>query len=184
MFKFLKSVILKTFNEIVLAFLSVESKTNILYVNIKFTGKLLLGFGRCCGKVFQEATVFHLSEGLHSQIMVFQYFFQVDFFFFFFKQLVFKYFSYKWFFLDQTYSFKNKELVTITKNADIILFSSVLWNFYFLQNFKANRPAALVLALGKDDSLWLILLLAHDQNSPDTLLLRSWSTFAHVTYFI
>ena len=49
--KFLKSVILKTFHEVVLAFLSVESKTNILYVNINFTGNLLLGFGRYCGKV-------------------------------------------------------------------------------------------------------------------------------------
>ena len=35
--KFLKPIILKTFNEIVLAFLSVESKINILYVNINFT---------------------------------------------------------------------------------------------------------------------------------------------------
>ena len=35
--EFLKSVILKTFNEIVLAFLSVKRKTNILYVNINFT---------------------------------------------------------------------------------------------------------------------------------------------------
>ena len=76
-----KHIYLKAFNEIVLAFLSVESKTNILYVNINFTGKLLLGFGRCCGKVFPEATVFHLSEGLHSQIMVFQYiFFRLIFF--------------------------------------------------------------------------------------------------------
>ena len=35
---------LKTFNEIVLDFLSLEIKTNMLYVNIDFTGNLLLGF--------------------------------------------------------------------------------------------------------------------------------------------
>ena len=59
-----ESVILKTFNEIVLAFLSVESKTNILYVNyvnINFTENLLLGFDRYCGKVLREPVVFHLS---------------------------------------------------------------------------------------------------------------------------
>ena len=44
----------------VLAFLSVESKTNILYVNINFTGNLLLGFGRYCSKVLPEPAVFHL----------------------------------------------------------------------------------------------------------------------------
>ena len=37
---------LKNFNEIVLDFLPVESKTNILYVNFNFTGNLPLGFGR------------------------------------------------------------------------------------------------------------------------------------------
>ena len=58
--KFLKSVILKTFNEIVLVFLSVESKTNILYVNTNFTGNLLLGFGRYCGKVLPEPAAFHI----------------------------------------------------------------------------------------------------------------------------
>ena len=46
--------------EIVLVFLSVESETNILYVNINFTGNLLLGFGRYCGKVLPEPAVFHL----------------------------------------------------------------------------------------------------------------------------
>ena len=51
--KILKSVILKTFNPILLAFLSVESKANtVYYVNINFTGNLLLEFGRYCGKVF------------------------------------------------------------------------------------------------------------------------------------
>ena len=58
--KFLKFIILKTFNETVLAFLSVESKTNIFYVSISFTGNLLLEFGRYCGKAVPEPTVFHL----------------------------------------------------------------------------------------------------------------------------
>ena len=44
---------LKTFNEIVLAFLSVKSKANILYVNINFTGNLFFGFGRYCDKEFR-----------------------------------------------------------------------------------------------------------------------------------
>ena len=56
--KFLKFVISKTFNKIVLALLSVESKTNILYVNINYTGNLLLGFGRYCGKVLLEPLFF------------------------------------------------------------------------------------------------------------------------------
>ena len=75
--KFLKSIILKTFNEIALVFLSVESKTNILYVNINFNGNLFLGFGRYCGKVLPEPAVFHLFERLHSQITFFQYFFML-----------------------------------------------------------------------------------------------------------
>ena len=52
--QFLKAIILKTFNEIVLAFLPVESKTNMLYVNINFTGNLFFGFGRYRGKVVPE----------------------------------------------------------------------------------------------------------------------------------
>ena len=59
--------ILKTFNEIVLAFLSVESKINVLYVNINFTRNLLLEFGRYWGKVLTEATVFiFLSACTHK----------------------------------------------------------------------------------------------------------------------
>ena len=54
-FQFLKAIILKTFNEIALTFLSVESKTNILYVNMNFSGNLLFGFSRYCGKVVQES---------------------------------------------------------------------------------------------------------------------------------
>ena len=51
---------MKSCNEIALAFLSFESKTNILYVNINFTGNLFLGFGRYWGKVLLEPAVFHL----------------------------------------------------------------------------------------------------------------------------
>ena len=58
--------------------IEVEGKTNILYINIDFTGNLLLGFGRCCGKVLPEITVFYFFECLHSQIMFFQCFFHVD----------------------------------------------------------------------------------------------------------
>ena len=57
--KFLKAIILKTFNEFVLAFFPVESKTNILYVNIHYTGNLFFGFRRYCGKVFLEPAVSH-----------------------------------------------------------------------------------------------------------------------------
>ena len=42
--------------------------------------------------------------------------------------------------MDQTYFLKNKELLIITKNADTLLYNSVLWNS--VQNFKANRQAA------------------------------------------
>ena len=68
-----------------------------------------------------------------------------------------------------TYSFKNKNLQTLTKNADTLLHSSVLWNS--VQNFKANRKAALVLARREHDNLWFLLvsLLLHHQNSPDTI---------------
>ena len=43
--------------KIVLTFLLVESKTNILYVNINFTGNLFFEFGRYCGKVFPKPIV-------------------------------------------------------------------------------------------------------------------------------
>ena len=68
----------------------------------------------------------------------------------------------------QTNSFKNKELLTITQIADMLLYSSDSWNS--VQNFKANGRAVLVLALGEHDSLWLllILLLVQHQNSPVT----------------
>ena len=43
---FLKSIFSQTLNEIVSTFLSIESKTSILYVNMDFTGNLFLRFGR------------------------------------------------------------------------------------------------------------------------------------------
>ena len=58
--QFLKATILKTFNEIVLAFLPVESTTNILYVNKNFNGNLVFRLGKCCGKVVPELVVYHL----------------------------------------------------------------------------------------------------------------------------
>ena len=51
--QFIKTITLKSFNEIVLP-LSVESKTIILYVNINFTGNLFFGSGRYCPKVVPE----------------------------------------------------------------------------------------------------------------------------------
>ena len=74
----MKSVIFKTFNEVVLALLSVISKTNILYGNKEFTGNLHLGFGRCCGKVLPEPAVFHLFRASELTNNVFSIFFQVD----------------------------------------------------------------------------------------------------------
>ena len=50
---------LKAFHEIALAFLPVESKTNILYANINFTGNSFLGFGRYCSKIVPETAVSH-----------------------------------------------------------------------------------------------------------------------------
>ena len=57
--QFFISIILKIFDEIVLAFLPVESKTKILYVKINFTGNLFFGFGRYCGKVVPAPAVAH-----------------------------------------------------------------------------------------------------------------------------
>ena len=52
---------------------------------------------------------------------------------------------------DQTYSFKNKKLLTVTKNADKLLHSSVLWNS--VQNFKVKGQTVLVLALAEHGNL-------------------------------
>ena len=38
-------------------FLPIESKTNILHVNMSFTGNLFGGFGRYCGKIIPELAV-------------------------------------------------------------------------------------------------------------------------------
>ena len=74
-----RSLVLKTFNGIVLAFLLVKSKTNILYVNKKFAVRSILGFGRYCGKVLpQPALFFTFFERLHSPISLFQYFFTLS----------------------------------------------------------------------------------------------------------
>ena len=40
-----------------LASLPFGSKTNILDVNINFTGNLVIGFGKYCGKVLPEPAV-------------------------------------------------------------------------------------------------------------------------------
>ena len=47
------------FKEIVLTYFLVESKTNIIYVNINFTGNLYFVFGRYCGNVVPERAVSH-----------------------------------------------------------------------------------------------------------------------------
>ena len=71
--KILKSITLKTCYEIALTFFWVESKTNMLYVNKNFIGKLFFSFDRYYGKVFPEPSVLHL----HSQRMFFQCFFML-----------------------------------------------------------------------------------------------------------
>ena len=89
--------------------------------------------------------------------------------------------------MDQTCSFKNKELLIITKNADTHLYISDLENS--AQNFKANGQAVLLLALGEHGNLWflIILLLVHHQNSPDTLpliQLEARALFIDVHFFL
>ena len=72
--------------------------------------------------------------------------------------------------MDQIYSFKNK---------NYFLYNSLLRNF--VQNFRANRQAVLVLALEENDNLWFIIisLLVHHQNSRHSSfnLARSTCTF-------
>ena len=88
--------------EIVWAFLPVESKTNILYVNIKFTGSLFFGFGRYCGKVDPEPAVSQsFWAPAFNRKMFFQYFFRTK------GSLRFCY----------AFFFKNRELLTIAKKA-------------------------------------------------------------------
>ena len=70
---------LKTFNEIVLVFLPVERKTNVLYVNINLTGNWFFGFGRYCGKVVPEPAVFHpFWAPAFSKNVLSIFFFHVD----------------------------------------------------------------------------------------------------------
>ena len=47
------------FKEITLAYFLVESKKNILYVNINFTGNLYFVFSRYCGNVVPERALSH-----------------------------------------------------------------------------------------------------------------------------
>ena len=51
--------------------------------------------------------------------------------------------------MDRTYSFKNRELITITKNAGMLLYSSLFWNS--VQHFKT------ALALLEHENLWFSL---------------------------
>ena len=56
-----------------------------------------------------------------------------------FDTINFYIFSLKWAILDQTYSFKNKELLTVTKIADTLLYSSVKWNSYKI-SMQTGKP--------------------------------------------
>ena len=145
-------------------------------------GILVFECGRHCGKVFPEPAVLQLflSACTHKEffstffswwllvnnsrykrasafLLCFTGFETINFYIFFIKSSYF-----------QTNSFKNKELLTITQIADMLLYSSDSWNS--VQNFKANGRAVLVLALGEHDSLWLLLILflVQHQNSPVT----------------
>ena len=104
----------------------------MVYVNINFTGHLLLGFGRYCGKVLpKQPAVFHLfwAPALTNNVLsiflsgwsvvnnsrnkrVFAFLLYLIGF-----ETIFIYFSWKWVISDQTYSFKNKELLIITKKC-------------------------------------------------------------------
>ena len=61
------------FNETILALLPVESKANILYVNIYiyFTVNLIFGFGIYCGQVLPEPAAL---EHLHSENFILIFF--------------------------------------------------------------------------------------------------------------
>ena len=76
------------------------------------------------------------------------------------------------------FSFKNKELLTKTKNGNSFLYSSVSWNS--VQNFKAHGQSILVTALEEHDKLWFLLIsiLVHRQNPLDTLPLIQLETRA------
>ena len=102
------------------------------------------------------------------------------------KQLIFIYFSEEWVLLDQTYSFENRELLTITKNADMHLYSSVSWNS--VHNFKVNGQVVLVLALGEHGNLMIFTYFSF--TSPLKFfeyssfnLARATSPFIGITFF-
>ena len=72
---YISMAILRFFSEIILAFLSVESKTKLLYVNTNFTGNLLSGFGRYCSKILPEPAVFKFFWASEPTANVFSIFF-------------------------------------------------------------------------------------------------------------
>ena len=167
-----KSHYLKNFIEIVLPFLLVESKTNILDININFTGNSFFGFDRYSGKVVPKPADSHPFGAPALAKNVLSIFFsrwhlvndsrnkRVSAFllcFIGFETVNFICFSKKWVVLDQTYSFKNRELLIITKNSYTLLYSSLSWNS--VQNFKSNGQAVLVLPLGEHENLWFSLIL-------------------------
>ena len=126
-----------------------------------------LGFGRYYGKVLTEPTIYHLfwapalinvssiffarlpvvnnsrSKKATNIFVMLNWFWDNYFLYIFHKKSVI---------LDQAYSFKNTELLTITKSADTLWYSNVLLNP--VQKLKVNGQALLVLALGEHDNLW------------------------------
>ena len=122
LFQFLKVIIL--------AFLQVESKTNIFYVNINFTGNLFFAFGRYCGKVGPEPAVPHSFKALALTKNVLSIGFEtIVFYVLFIKMSCF----------GINLFFKNRELLIITKNADTLLYSSLSWNSSFKFQFEISR---------------------------------------------
>ena len=71
--------------------------------------------------------------------------------------------------MDQTYFFKNKELLTLTKTEGTLSYRGVLWNS--VQNLKSNGLVVPVLAHREQDNLrcLLIYILVHHQNFPGAL---------------
>ena len=169
---FLKAIILKAFNEVVLNFSPVEAETNILYVNINFTGNLFFGFGRYCGKVVQKpadshsfwATAFtknvlsiffsrwHLvndsrNKRVSSLLLCFIGFETINFDIFFIKMSCFG---------SKLFFWKQRATNNYQKHGHPF-YSSLSW--ISVQNFKANREVVLVLAFGEHDDLWFSLTL-------------------------
>ena len=143
-----------------------ESKTNIVYVKINFTGKLHFGFSRYRGKVVPVPAVSHpfwapvltknvlsivfscwhsvidsRNKTLSEFLLCFIGFETINFYIFFIKMSCF-----------ESNFFLNRELLIIKKNADTLLYRSRSWKS--VQNFKANGKTVLVLALGEHDNLF------------------------------